>query len=146
MKRIIIILWAGSVLCGACSIWGRAEKRKTMAGEMTTVETRSGIRRDSSVGRTDKLVLIDRQWALVLPETGATDRYAERLRVAEAAETLTGTIAQQTQSAHHQQQVETAEYRRTEGRANGWVGWWVAVAMAVAVWVVLRLWRFWPFK
>ena len=146
MKRIIIILWAGSVLCGACSIWRRAERMETTSGKMATHVARAGIRSDTAVARADRLVQVDRQWEVVAPQSGTTYRYTERFRVAEAAQSRSATVAQHAETARYQEQVETAEYRQGESRARGWAGWWLVIAAAAAVWLAVRLFRFWPFK
>lgn len=143
MKRIIIILWTGSVLCGACSMMHRSQKVRTASSRIDKVETRAGIRRDSSMARTDRLVQVSRHWEAVAPRSGWVYRYVENTRVAEAAASEQHTSEQQTAAVHHHEQDESANRRQRKSRVKGPGGWWLAIAAVMAVWLLYRLIRFW---
>ena len=148
MKRMIVILWAGAVLFGACSISRSSERVSTRSGKIATLEARAGIRLDSSVTRIGRTVTIDRRWEVVSPHSGSAYRYTESVRMAEAEQTVKGTTEQQAEVVHHREQTDAADYRQGKSRVKGHGWWWavVAVVAAVVVWLVLRLFRFWRFN
>src|SRR5690606_5670276 len=145
MKRMIVILWAGAVLFGACSISRSSERVRTMSDKIATLEARAGIRLDSSVTRMGRLVQVDRRWETVSPRGGLAYRYTESVRIAEDEQTVKGTTEQQAEVVHHREQTDAANYRQCKSRVK-WRGWWWLIVIAVVMlWMALRLLRFWPF-
>ena len=146
MKRIVIILWTGSVLCGACSIKRHTQRERTASERIDRVETHAGIRRDSSLTRRGRQVAINRHWEAVAPHTGWVYRYTENVRIAEAEQTVEGSSAQRAASVHHHEQHEATDHRQHNSRANGMGRWWLIPVVLAILWGVGRRIRFWPFK
>jgi len=145
---MIVILWAGAVLFGACSILRRSERVSTTSDKIATLEARAGIRLDSSVTRMGRLVTIDRRWEAVFPHSESAYRYTESVRIAEEEQTVKGTTEQQAEVVHHREQTDAADYRQGESQVKG-QRWWLAVVAlgtVVVLWMVMRLLRFWPFN
>lgn len=146
MKRMIVILWAGAVLFGACSISRSSERVSTRSGKIAALEARAGIRLDSSVTRMGRTVTIDRRWEVVSPHSGSAYRYTESVRMAEEEQTVKGTTEQQAEVVHHREQTDAADYRQGESHVEGQGWWWLIVIAVVMLWMALRLLRFWPFN
>jgi len=145
---MIIILWTGSVLLGACSMKRRAESTRATSTAITGVEGRSVIRQDSLGSSLDRVVHVDRQWLAVSPRTGVVYRYRERIHLDEEAHASGGRSIQETARSQHQVNTESYGHHRGESGVEssgiGW--WWLVVAGGIASAVALRLFRFWPFK
>src|SRR5690606_9520496 len=86
MRIIVIILMAGPVIFGACSIKRHAERQRTVSTELSAVESRSLVRRDSLVGSLGRVVRIDRRWIALVPQSGTVYRYDEQVYIDETAQ------------------------------------------------------------
>ncbi len=147
MKRIVIILWAGSVVFGACSILRRSEQQRTASATLSAAETRSAFRRDSLVASAGRVVRIDRRGVVTLPHMGEVHWYRERIHVDEKEHATRSSSVHETDTSRHQVKSERYESSHAERQvAPRSFGWWLLLAGGIIAVVVFRLFRFWPFK
>jgi|SRR5690606_1705805 len=142
-----IILVAGPVVFGACSIKRQTESQRRVSTELATVETRSGIRRDSLVVHLERAVRIDRSWTATLPYSGAVYRYDERVYIDENAAVGASSMTDSSITAQKQERTDRNEHRseKAQSKARG-VGWWWVIAFGFLVLWAVRQFRVWPFK
>ena len=147
MRMIGIILVAGPVLCGACSIKRQAESQRTVSTELSALETRTGIRRDSLVGSLGRAVRLDRRWIALEPNSGTVYRYDERMYIDETAGTASGSMKLESVTAQREEFAEQEEHRSVEAHSETrGVSWWWVAAIGLVALLAVRLFRFWPFK
>ena len=146
-----MILWAGSVLCGACSIKRHSQREQAATSHVERIEDHAGIRVDSLVTRRGQVVRVDRRWEAVAPQNGWVYRFTEEVHITETEQTERKTAQQQELSVRQQEQHETTDRRQRSSQATGIRWWWwlvpvVLIALcAVGRWV-LRWLRVWPSK
>lgn len=142
-----IILVAGPVLFGACSIKRYAESQRTASTELSEVETRSFTRRDSLAGHLGRVVRLDRRWVALEPQSGTIYRYDEQVYIDETMAVTRASGADSSLSTQREERADLAARHAVEAtsKTRG-AAWWWLVAIGLAALYVLRRFRFWPFK
>lgn len=148
MRMIGIILMAGPIIFGACSIKRQVEARRTVSTQLSAVETRSGIQRDSQIISLERAVRLDRGWIALEPHSGAVYRYDERMYIEETGGMAGSSVRRESTTAQREGHTEHTEFRSAETQSETReVAWGAMIAIGLlALWVVARWFRLWPFK
>ena len=144
-----MIILAGPVFFGACSMKRHTERVKAASTRVSTQEAGTYGYLDSLETTHRQSLHIDRRWVVDLPEPGHRMLYNERIRLGETAEVASGSTRQARTSVQRTGQAEVHSDYTSQSLAEPKLismGWLVGGCIAIGVGIVWRLKRFWPFK
>jgi|GEM_PF-3737658 len=144
-----IILVAGPVIFGACSMKRHSERTQAASTRISSQEAATYRYLDSLETMRHQSLNIDRRWMVDLPGPGHRIHYNERIRFGETAKAAGGSTRQARTSVQRTGHAEVHSDYTSQSLAEPKLismRWWIGGFVVIGVGLVWRLKRFWPFK